>query len=79
MELPVNPSQLVDLLRAWFHPKDRTIVLSTNCFIEFGEMTAPDAPTVNRARLYVKDNGSGKSQLVVRFATGAEQVIATEP
>jgi hypothetical protein len=29
--------------------------------------------------LYAKDNGSGKTQLVVRFASGAVQVLATEP
>lgn len=47
--------------------------------IEFNEMTEPAAPAANGARLYVKDNGAGKSQLCVRFATGAVQVIATEP
>lgn len=39
----------------------------------------PAAPPVNGARLFLKDNGVGKTQLVVRFATGASQVIATEP
>jgi hypothetical protein len=47
--------------------------------IQLAEMTEPDAPAANGARLYVKDNGSGKTQLCVRFATGAVQVIATEP
>jgi hypothetical protein len=27
----------------------------------------------------VRDNGAGKEQIVVRFATGAVQVLATEP
>lgn len=45
-------------------------------FVEIGD---PGAPAANRGRLYVRDNGSGKSQLVVRFATGAVQVLATEP
>lgn len=48
-------------------------------FIEMEEMAAPSAPSANRARLYTRDNGSGKTQLVVRFASGAVQVIATEP
>jgi hypothetical protein len=48
-------------------------------FNEFVEITDPTAPSANKARLYCKDNGSGKSQLVVRFPTGAVQVIATEP
>lgn len=37
------------------------------------------APATNYALLYARDNGAGKTQLVVRFATGAVQVIATEP
>jgi len=45
-------------------------------FIEIGD---PAAPAVNNAVLYVKDNGAGKTQLAVRFNTGAVQVIATEP
>ena len=39
----------------------------------------PVAPVANTGRLYTRDNGSGKTQLVVRFPTGAIQVIATEP
>lgn len=48
-------------------------------YVEFTEMSEPAAPSSNMARLYVKDNGSGKTQLCVRFATGAVQVLATEP
>lgn len=33
----------------------------------------------NEGILYLKDNGAGKTQLCVRFATGAEVVIATQP
>lgn len=47
--------------------------------IEFKEMTAPSAGGSNTARLFCRDNGSGKSQLCVIFATGAIQVVATEP
>jgi hypothetical protein len=39
----------------------------------------PAAPASNNARLYVRDNGAGKTQLVARFPTGAVQVVATEP
>ncbi len=39
----------------------------------------PAAPAANSAHLYVKDNGSGKMQLAVRFPTGAVQIVATEP
>lgn len=37
------------------------------------------AGATNSARIYARDNGSGKTQIVVRFATGAIQVLATEP
>jgi hypothetical protein len=41
---------------------------------------SPDlgAPDANQARLFARDSG-GKTQLCVRFPTGAVQVIATEP
>lgn len=43
------------------------------------EMTAPAAPAANRVRLYAEDNGSGKTRIMARFATGAAQQIAIEP
>jgi hypothetical protein len=43
------------------------------------EIADPAAPAADKGRLYFKDNGSAKTQLVVRFPTGAVQVIATEP
>jgi len=48
-------------------------------FTALEEIGDPDAPETNYARLYVKDNGSGKTNLVVRFATGAVQSVALEP
>lgn len=48
--------------------------------IEVYELAAdPSAPAANRARIYSRDNGSGKTQVCVRFNTGAVQVLATEP
>jgi hypothetical protein len=48
--------------------------------ISFAEMSGdPSAPSTNVGVLYFKDNGSGKTQACIRFATGAVQVIATEP
>jgi hypothetical protein len=47
-------------------------------FVEIGEMSTPAAPAGNRARLFVRDNGAGKTQLCVRFPTGAVKVLATE-
>jgi hypothetical protein len=52
---------------------------TTGAAIELTEMTAPSAPATNKGRLYLEDNGSGKTRLVVRFPTGAAQVLATEP
>lgn len=46
---------------------------------EMKEITEPNAPGSDTGALYVRDNGSGKSQLCMRFHTGAIQVIATEP
>jgi hypothetical protein len=48
-------------------------------FIDMTEVAAPAAPASNEGRIYMRDNGGGKTQLVVRFPTGAVQVIATEP
>ena len=49
-----------------------------NGWLELEERSTP-AGLSNHARLYAKDNGAGKTQLVVIFGSGAEQVIATEP
>ena len=51
----------------------------TNAFYEMTEVAIPAAPLSNRARLFVRDNGSGKTQLCVRFHTGSVRIISTEP
>lgn len=43
------------------------------------EQSDPAAPPADIGVLYFRDNGAGKTQLCVRFATGAVVVIATEP
>jgi hypothetical protein len=48
-------------------------------YVEISEASEPDAPGITGGRLFVRDNGAGKSQLCIRFASGASQVIATEP
>ena len=45
----------------------------------FLEGTGHGAPPPGGAKLLVKSNASGKTQLCVRFNTGVVQVIATEP
>ena len=47
--------------------------------LQLPERADPSAPASNKAIIYVRDNGSGKTQVVARFPTGAVQVIATEP
>lgn len=57
------------------------LVNSAGEFIEFQENGVNDAAAgaADTGRLYVRDNGVGKTQLCVRFNTGAVQVIATQP
>jgi hypothetical protein len=50
----------------------------TTKWYELGEVATPAAPGANKARLFVRDNGAGKTQLCVRFATGTVKVLATE-
>ncbi len=52
----------------------------SQAYFELLELAAdPAAGAINSARLYARDNGGGKTQIVARFASGAVQVVATEP
>jgi hypothetical protein len=46
-------------------------------FIDLAEIPSTTVPA-NTARLFARDNGAGKTQLLVQFATGAAKVLATE-
>jgi len=48
-------------------------------FVEVAEMTAPAAGAANTARIFLEDDGAGKSRLMVQFATGAAIQLAVEP
>lgn len=48
-------------------------------FYELSEMTAPAAPAANGCRIWVEDNGSGKTRLMALFSSGAAQQIAIQP
>jgi hypothetical protein len=48
-------------------------------YLDVAEMAAPAAPGTNIGRLFMRDNGSGKTQLCVMFPTGAIQVLSTQP
>ncbi|OGS24237.1 MAG: hypothetical protein A2314_00920 [Elusimicrobia bacterium RIFOXYB2_FULL_50_12] len=47
--------------------------------ITLEEISAPSNAPTNCARIFCRDNGSGKTQLCVIFPSGTVQVIATEP
>ena len=53
--------------------------MSFTSFLQGAEETAPTAPAANGYRIFAQDNGAGKTQLMVIFATGAAQQIAIEP
>ena len=46
--------------------------------IELEESSDPGAAPANKGRPFLRDNGSGKGQLCIQFATGGPVVIATE-
>lgn len=57
-----------------------SMTLNAEMFLAGAEVTsAPAAPAANGWRMYAEDNGSGKTRLMVKFATGAAQQIAIEP
>jgi hypothetical protein len=68
----------------WRHPSAGIMALraggdASGAALELREQTAPAAPAADRARIWIEDNGSGKTRLMVRFGTGAAQQIAIEP
>lgn len=58
--------------------KDGHYLLASG-YMEMSEISDPGNSAANKGRLYMRDNGSGKTQLVAVFPSGAVQVIATEP
>mgnify|MGYP007112060975 CR=1 FL=1 len=48
-------------------------------YLELNEISEPDAGAADTARLFLQDNGSGKTQLCVRFSSGATQVLSLIP
>jgi hypothetical protein len=51
----------------------------TTKWYELTEVNPPAAPGTNRARLFLRDNGNGKTQLCVRFHTETVKVLAVQP
>ena len=53
---------------------------SVDGFVTFrAEITDPGIAGADQARMYLRDNGSAKTQLVIQFPSGSVQVLATEP
>ncbi len=48
-------------------------------YVELREQTVAPGIQADRGRLFVRDNGAGKSQLVVQLGVGTAQILATEP
>lgn len=61
MKIYTLPLQMVDALRSWFHPKDRSVMLAPGTFIEGEEIVTPahpippGNPAHNRGLLYWKN------------------------
>ena len=47
--------------------------------LTIGQTAAPQMPSSGQMRLFARENGWGKTQLCVQFASGAVQALATEP
>jgi hypothetical protein len=53
--------------------------IQVESYLEVAEIADPEVAPADSARIFVRDNGSSKTQLCIRFPSGAVQVIATEP
>lgn len=76
----------VKLSQQWYRWLSELVVVlgdirdqAAQTYSDVPEMTAPAAPAADIARIYVDDNGSGKTRLMVRFSSGAAQQIAIQP
>lgn len=56
----------------------KTLLGMTDGSVTLAEIAAPGAPGANSLVIYAVDNGGGKTQLMVRFPSGAAQQIAIE-
>lgn len=74
-----NNRSLVD----WGASATDTLLLGDSnalCIVQGSELAGdPSAPATNGWKLYAKDNGGGKTQLMVIFASGAAQQVAIQP
>jgi hypothetical protein len=47
--------------------------------VVLGEISDPGNGSADTVRVYARDNGAGKTQVVAVFSSGAVQVLATQP
>lgn len=79
-EIHADATQSQDMIQVRDGGSVNRLLVRKDASLTFVEFAAdPPAPAVNQAVLFAKDNGAGKTQLCVRFNTGATQVIATQP
>lgn len=55
-----------------------TVAQKFNSYIELAEIADPAAPGANLGRVFLRDNGAGKTQLAARMSSGAIIILATE-
>jgi len=58
---------------------DSTTSANGQAALHLSERTAPSAPAANGVYIYTQDDGSGKTQLMALFSSGAAQQIAIQP
>jgi hypothetical protein len=79
LTIPTTASQDVNAFEILDPDAAVLVSVGTSGYVDLAEQTTPVAPAANFARLYARDNGAGKTQLVVLFSSGAVQVLATQP
>lgn len=52
--------------------------IQTNGFVEFDEIADGGAPSVTEARLWIKNNGSNKQELIITWEDNVDLIIATQ-
>lgn len=75
----VSPNAEDTIIHSAFTRFDGAIQLAATAYIDIPEVLTPAPPPANTARIFVRDNGAGKSQLVIIWPSSAESVLATEP
>lgn len=64
---------------ARFYGTGKQTLIHANGYLELTEVAGdPTNAPADKARLFVRDNGNGKTQVCVRFPSGATQVLSTE-